>query len=1134
MVSEKMSDMCANMKASEFKPIFLGTVDPNSEMSKWTRVVNTQKCIRAGGKHNDLDDVGKDVYHHTFFEMLGNWSFGDYFKKEICTWAWEFLTEDLNLSKDRLYVSYFGGNASLGLDPDLEAKEIWLNLGVDKSRIIPGTMSDNFWEMGETGPCGPCSEIHFDRIGGRDAADLVNKDDPDVLEIWNLVFMTYNRESDGTLKYLPKKHIDCGLGLERLVSVVQEKRSNYDTDLFVPLFDAIQKGTSMQAYSGKVGVEDKEGIDMAYRVVADHIRTLTIALSDGGRPDNVGRGYVLRRILRRGVRYATEKLKAKPGFFGSLVHVVVDILGDTFSEIKKDPETIISIIDEEERQFLKTLSRGKSLLERTVAKLGDSKVLPGNIAWRLYDTYGFPFDLTQLMCEERGLTVDQAVYEESKKEAQRLSQGKGSGIEDTISFDVHSITELQDKMKLPPTDDSSKYSYQVRDNDAGVYEFGSCTAKVVALRANKQFVNEVTSGEECGVLLDRTCFYAEAGGQIYDTGFITKQEDDGTECMVNNVQVRGGYVLHICKTEGKLQVGDAVNLSIDTERRRLIMANHTGTHILNFALMKTLGDEVDQKGSLVAPDRLRFDFSKKSAMTTKQILETELKSQEVIKQNNEIYFKDSNLSTAKSIQGLRAVFGETYPDPVRVVSIGVPVEKLEADPNSPIGLSTSIEFCGGTHLHNSSHVGDFVIASEEAIAKGIRRIVALTGPEATKAIKKADRLLVNISELVEEAAVTQSPKETWKKVVDVTDEVSQAIIPYWRKEEMRNSLKVLKKSLDDRERAARAAISAAAVEASKKIAQENKGVPFLVRALHAFNDSKALDGALKAVKVISPSTAAMFLSVDPDTNKILALCSSSKKDLPANEWIASITPVICGKGGGRAESAQATGTNGGCMDQAIATANQFAKMKLKIDLDTVGDKMENLRIDHSSEKIVKEIKNLNIGEGPEVELHVVTGSLWDIFCEAVASYSEKKVKIVKDLTSSSLLKLKNGSEIVTHNGIAFYLASKSLKGDGNLIAESKILEWTLLAEKEFWPAVAGSLLDNKRAKDELHKLLKMLNEYLLPRTYLVTEFITIADLALATSLFSVLKKETEIGEKFKNVRRWLNTILHQPEVKNLF
>uniref|UniRef100_A0A4W4G3H2 alanine--tRNA ligase n=1 Tax=Electrophorus electricus TaxID=8005 RepID=A0A4W4G3H2_ELEEL len=367
----------ANAGMNQFKPIFLNTIDPSHPMARLKRAANTQKCIRAGGKHNDLDDVGKDVYHHTFFEMLGSWSFGDYFKQLACTMALDLLTQEFGIPLERLYFTYFGGHADAGLEPDLECKQIWLDLGVDESRILPGNMKDNFWEMGDTGPCGPCSEIHYDRIGGRDASHLVNMDDPNVLEIWNLVFIQFNRESETELKPLPKKSIDTGMGLERLVSILQNKMSNYDTDLFVPYFDAIQKGTGARPYSGLVGSEDADGIDMAYRVLADHARTITIALSDGGRPDNTGRGYVLRRILRRAVRYAHEKLGAQKGFFASLVDVVVASLGDAFPELKKDPDMVKDIINDEETQFLKTLSRGRRILDRKIQSLGDSKTIPG-------------------------------------------------------------------------------------------------------------------------------------------------------------------------------------------------------------------------------------------------------------------------------------------------------------------------------------------------------------------------------------------------------------------------------------------------------------------------------------------------------------------------------------------------------------------------------------------------------------------------------------------------------------------------------------------------------------------------------------------------------------------------------------
>lgn len=925
----------ANAGMNQFKPIFLGSVDPNSDMAQYVRVVNTQKCIRAGGKHNDLDDVGKDVYHHTFFEMMGNWSFGDYFKKEICAWAWELLTQVYKLSGDRLYVTYFGGDAKSGLEPDLECKDIWLNLGLPESHILPGSMKDNFWEMGETGPCGPCSELHYDRIGGRDAAHLVNMDDPDVLEIWNLVFIQFNRETDGSLKLLPKKHIDCGLGLERLVSVIQNKRANYDTDFFMPIFKAIENGTKVRPYTGKVGADDTDGIDMAYRVLADHARTLTIALSDGGHPDNTGRGYVLRRILRRAVRFASEKLNAKPGFFGSLVYTVVSLLGDVFPEIKKDPDSLVQTINEEEIQFLKTLTRGRNLLNRTIEKLGDSKTVPGDVAWRMYDTYGFPIDLTQLMCEEKQLIIDMEGYEKAKKDSQLSSQGKNVGQEDLLALDIHAISHLQES-GVPVTDDTPKYNYVPSSTDKDAeYKFAPCTAKVLALRTQKQFVNEVTSGQDCGVILDCTSFYAEQGGQIFDEGYMVKSDDESVEFTVNNVQVKGGYVLHIGKIEGTLKVGDSLKLYIDTERRRLVMNNHTGTHILNNVLRKVLGNDSDQRGSLVMPDRLRFDFTNKGPMTVKQIKDAENEIKSIINDNKRVYAKHTSLSEAKKIKGLRAMFDEHYPDPVRVVSVGIPVEELEKNPDGPNGFETSVEFCGGSHLHQTGHIGEYVIVSEEGIAKGIRRIVALTGPEAIKAINKMSVLeneVNNIANFIKEQGENINQKEIVKKIVDLTNDVSQAQISYWKKEELRTMLKNLKKQLDDKERAAKATTINLVIEKAKELCLGDKCSEIIVTDLNAYHNTKALDGALKQVKQLQPNTAAMFFSVDKDSNKIFCLAavpkSLNEKGLLASEWVQSVVPVIGGKGGGKAESAQASGNNVKALDEAIKVAREFANSKL--------------------------------------------------------------------------------------------------------------------------------------------------------------------------------------------------------------
>ncbi|KAG8265571.1 hypothetical protein J6590_092079 [Homalodisca vitripennis] len=1180
-----------------FKPIFLGTVDPSSDMAKVLRAVNSQKCIRAGGKHNDLDDVGKDVYHHTFFEMMGNWSFGDYFKKEVCAWAWELLTQVFKLPSERLYVTYFGGNKEAGLEPDEECRQIWIKLGVQEHHVLPGSMKDNFWEMGDTGPCGPCSELHFDRVGGREAAHLVNQDDPDVLEIWNLVFIQYNRENDGSLRLLPKKHIDCGLGLERLVSVIQDKRSNYDTDIFLPLFDAIQKGTQARPYQGKVGAEDKDGVDMAYRVLADHARTLTIALADGGRPDSTGRGYVLRRILRRGVRYATEKLNAKPGFFASLVDTVVQSLGDTFPEIKKDPQTIKDIINEEEEQFLKTLNRGRNLLYNTIGKLSGTTEIPGDVAWRLYDTYGFPVDLTHLMAEEKGLTIDMNGYEEAKKKAQVISQGKVAGVQDTLSLDVHAITELQNK-KIPPTNDSFKYNYKARsDAKETEYDFEGCTAKVIALRYNKAFVDSCSSGQECGVLLDRTNFYAEQGGQIYDEGYMVKENDQtdftdygggcrlanrarvkhgtargaatnpyltqghhsprnlyvlhfwnkprakrfvwgskspgmlarltikGLQCgpwvktsvefTVKNVQVKGGYVLHTGSLEGTLRVGDSVTLHVDTARRRLVMNNHSGTHALNHILRTVLGPECDQRGSLVAPDRLRFDFTNKGAMTEQQLKRTELETQQFISLNEPIFAKQANLASAKKIVGLRAMFDETYPDPVRVVSIGVPVEELEADPAGPKALKTSVEFCGGTHLHRSGHIGDFVIANEEAIAKGIRRIVALTGPEATKALNRTKVLEKHLSELENSLKNSNSShKDLVKKIVELTNDISHTTISAYKKDEMRNTLKALKKRLDDKDREDKQAMAASVIKDAVALVAKTPNCPLLVAELNAGSNTKALDSALKNVRGQSPNTAAMFFSVDLDCGKIFCLSSVPKaaidKGLKANEWVAAVSGLMKGKGGGKAESAQASGPNISAREEIISTARKFAEQKLGV-ADSVGTQ--------------------KVGSG--AILHCPSNSQVKLRCMIAAVYAGKTLSIVDD---NGTVFREGAVELTNATAIAYYLASPAMTGV-DISAEAQVVQWLSYTDNHIQPAVGSWVHPNApvppaTARAGMISVLNYLNTILQTRTFLVGERVSLADIVVFATLLPayvhVLDPDTR--KPFINVNRWFNTILHQPQV----
>uniref|UniRef100_A0AAY5K193 Alanine--tRNA ligase n=1 Tax=Esox lucius TaxID=8010 RepID=A0AAY5K193_ESOLU len=888
----------ANAGMNQFKPIFLNTIDPSHPMARLKRAANTQKCIRAGGKHNDLDDVGKDVYHHTFFEMLGSWSFGDYFKHLACTMALELLTKEFGIPIERLYVTYFGGHEEAGLEPDLECKQIWLDLGMDEARILPGSMKDNFWEMGDTGPCGPCSEIHFDRIGGRDAAHLVNMDDPNVLEIWNLVFIQFNRAPEP------------GTTLGRLVL-------------------RTWMGLTWPTVSWRTtpGPSPSPCLMGAGQTTQGEVRNVQALTSS----PSVYR-YVLRRILRRAVRYSHEKLGAQRGFFATLVDVVVESLGNAFPELKKDPDMVKDIINEEEEQFLKTLSRGRRILDRKIQSLGDSKTIPGDTAWLLYDTYGFPLDLTALIAEERGLVVDVAAFEEEKKAAQIKSQGKGSGDADHIMLDIYAIEDLRNK-DIAATDDTPKYNYKT--DDGGKYEFEQAVGTVLAMRRERAFVDEVTTGQECGVLLDQTSFYAEQGGQSFDEGYMLKENDSGddkTEFTVKNTQVRGGYVLHIGTVYGTLKVGDRVVLHVDEARRRPIMSNHTATHILNFALRGVLG-EADQRGSLVAPDRLRFDFTAKGAMSTAEVQRTEEIACTMIREAKPVYAMDAPLAAAKAIQGLRAVFDETYPDPVRVVSIGIPVADLLADPSSAAGSLTSIEFCGGTHLRNSSHAAPFVIVSEEAIAKGIRRIVAVTGAEAQKAQRKADALRQSLSALGEKVKAQTAPnKDVQKEIADMTESLGMAVISQWQKDEMREALKGLKKTMDDLDRASKADVQKRVLEKTREMIDSNPNQPLVVMEMESGASAKALNESLKLLKTQSPQTAAMLFTVDNDAGKIICLCQvpqeTANRGLKASEWVQELCPLMDGKGGGKDMSAQATGRNTSCMEEALRMANQFARLKL--------------------------------------------------------------------------------------------------------------------------------------------------------------------------------------------------------------
>ncbi|KAK5084336.1 Alanine--tRNA ligase [Lithohypha guttulata] len=898
-----------NAGMNQFKPIFLGTVDPSSKEGQYKRAVNTQKCIRAGGKHNDLDDVGKDSYHHTFFEMLGNWSFGDYFKKEAIQWSWELLTKEFGLDPDRLYVTYFEGSEAGGLEPDLEAKEIW--------------KSDNFWEMGDQGPCGPCSEIHYDRIGGRNAAHLVNQDDPMVIEVWNNVFIQYNREPDKSLRSLPAKHVDTGMGFERLVSILQDKYSNYDTDVFTPLFARIQEITGTRPYTGKFGAEDEDGIDTAYRVIADHVRTLTFAISDGGIPNNEGRGYVVRRVLRRGARYARKYMKVEIGdFFSKIVPTLVDQMGGMFPEIVRKQEEVKEILNEEELSFAKTLDRGEKQFEDYAGKVNSSdKKLHGADVWRLYDTFGFPVDLTRLMAEERGLTIDDNEFEEARLKAKEASKGEKKAAADLVKLDVHNLSELEVMPGVTKTDDHYKYG---RENVSD--------AKIQAIFHAKKFyedTKDIPDGDQIGIIVDKTCLYAEQGGQENDTGRIVI--DGVAEMAVENVQLYAGYVLHTGYMKyGRFTRGDVVTTEYEEDRRGPIRSNHTGTHVLNFALREVLGDGVDQKGSLVAQEKLRFDFSHKQAVTDTELATIEELSTEYIRQNSTVYAQDVPLSIAREIEGLRAVFGETYPDPVRVVSVGVEVDDILKNVKDPAWRKVSIEFCGGTHVKTTADIKDLVILEESGIAKGIRRMIAVTGNDAHEVQRVADEFSERLDRL--EKMPYSPDKEQQSKTINV--ELNNLVISAIRKTKLRKQMeKIIRENLDHQKKKQNEEKKKGLDVLDSYLAEQKNATGGVVR-LPLGGGSKAFNEVLKEIsKKQKDKTLYIFASEDDGSGRVQHACvvgpDGAKAGINAKDWSDSVIGIVGGKAGVKGTTAQGNGTEITKVDEALEAATKYLE-KFKI------------------------------------------------------------------------------------------------------------------------------------------------------------------------------------------------------------
>jgi alanyl-tRNA synthetase len=953
-----------NAGMNQFKPIFLGNITPGSTLAGLKRAVNSQKCIRAGGKHNDLDDVGKDTYHHTFFEMLGTWSFGDYFKKESIAWGVELLTKVFGIPPERLYATYFKGEPSMGLEPDLEAKAIWEQY-LPADHVLPGNMKDNFWEMGDTGPCGPCSEIHFDRIGDRNAASLVNTGDPDVLEIWNHVFIQFNRVLDALpissdlhpslqatnskLVPLPAKHVDTGMGFERLVSVLQNKRSNYDTDVFFPIFAAIERLTGDQfRYMGRLGEHDHGNVDTAFRVIADHIRTLTFAITDGAVPSNEGRGYVLRRILRRAVRYGRQMLNLPSGFFTRLVPVVVQTFGEAFPELKKDPARVEKIIREEEESFGRTLDRGIKLFEEAAARAAtarqaggasakDAALVSADDAFKLYDTYGFPIDLTQLMAEERGMKVDMPGYERlmtEQKDRARAAQKFTAGAEGSLRLGPDETAALA-RLGVKPTEDVDKF--HGRD----------IRATIKAIFNGENFDQSRRAGAAgtrgmIGVITDRSNFYAEMGGQMGDTGRILITNEaagslerggvggEGGEFKVENTLAFGGYVLHIGHVvRGEIRVNDGVQLVLEHHRRHAIASNHTATHLLNLALRDTLGEGIDQKGSLVAPDKLRFDFSFAHPVAPEELEQVENLVRSRIAENLPVFAELAPQYVARNIKGLRAVFGEAYPDPVRVVSVGVPVAKLLDDAANERWKNYSVEFCGGTHVAATGDIGDFVLAFEEGIAKGVRRIVALTGVPAKAAIGAADELerRVKLAETLSDAALNE-------EVAAIAAQADELTLPAGRKHAIRTSLNGLAERIKAVHKQAAAGRASEAAAAARQIGEAANAslLDVVVNTIDCGSDRKALQAAVNTVQQLCPRSAVMLLSADPVEGKVAIMAvvpaSMVKRGVNAGEWVKVTSEILGGKGGGKPDNASGGGTDLAKVKDAISAASSWAHKKL--------------------------------------------------------------------------------------------------------------------------------------------------------------------------------------------------------------
>jgi len=830
--------MFTNAGMNQFKDIILGNKNP-----KWTRVTDSQKCLRVSGKHNDLEEVGHDTYHHTMFEMLGNWSFGDYFKREAIDWAWEFLVDVLGLNPEHLYATVFEGSPAEGLSRDDEAASIWAQ-HLPSSHIINGNKHDNFWEMGDTGPCGPCSEIHIDLRSDEErakvpGAELVNKDHPQVIEIWNLVFMQFNRKADQSLEPLPAKVIDTGMGFERLCMAMQGKTSNYDTDVFTPMISKIAE------LSGKrYGTDDK--VDVAMRVIADHIRTIAFSIADSQLPGNAKAGYVIRRILRRAVRYAYTFLEQKEAFLYKLVDTLIDSMGEAYPEISLQRELIMRVTKEEEDSFLRTLDNGIRMLEAAIAaarKDGKTEI-SGEQAFVLYDTYGFPLDLTQLILKENGMTLDQAGFDK-EMEAQKARARNAAAVEAT---DWIQVSEGEPQF-------------------VG-YDSMEASARILRYRQVRQ-----KSKEFYQIILDRTPFYAEMGGQVGDRGTLTSP--DGTVIEVFDTKRENGVAVHL--TNRLPADVDAVLIAaIDKDARMATSCNHSATHLLHEALREVLGSHVEQKGSFVSPELLRFDFSHFQKVTPEELRKVEhlanRKVREAIARDER---RNVPIEEARAM-GAMAIFGEKYGDEVRVIRYG-----------------SSVELCGGTHVDNTGNIGMIKIMSESSIAAGIRRIEAITGEKVEHTIDIMGDTLREIGQMLHNAPDVVA---ALKKSIEENAELRQQADEY-----MKERIAMMCQKLLDTARVNSHGVKVVAMT-GVRIPDMVKNVAFGVRA--ASPESTAFIGATTDMAG-KPLLTVML------TNDLV------EEGMNASAMVRDAAKAIKGGGGGQPGFAQAGGKDGDGITQAF-------------------------------------------------------------------------------------------------------------------------------------------------------------------------------------------------------------------------